>query len=114
MNVDFRYSSTQASLLPATGCKYMLQVELSVVELSDSNEIAALLAAQQPVTRPQTAPRTRASARGGRRRRCQCGGCATCQENARWDKIFNEKFADPNYYKPQPVRHTSSLSYPPR
>jgi hypothetical protein len=54
------------------------------------------------------------AARTVRRRRCHCGGCYTCQENARWDKIFNEKFADPNYYKSQPIRHTSSLSWPAR
>ena len=81
------------------------------VELSDSKEIAALLAAQQQMQRPQTQQRTRVGVRAARRR-CHCGACSTCQENARWDKIFNEKFADPNYYKPQPVRHTSSLSWP--
>ncbi len=83
------------------------------VELSDSNEIAALLAAQKQAQRPQATPRTRVSTRSARRR-CHCGACSTCLENARWEKIFNEKFADPNYYKPQPVRHTSSLSWPPR
>jgi len=83
------------------------------VELSDSKEIAALLAAQKQAQRPQNAQRPRVAARSARRR-CHCGGCSTCLENARWDRIFNEKFADPNYYKPQPVRHTSSLSWPPR
>src|SRR5262249_708953 len=38
----------------------------------------------------------------GRRRRaaqrCQCGQCPACEENARWERIFNEKFADPDYY----------------
>jgi hypothetical protein len=84
------------------------------VELSDSKEIAALLATQKQVPqRPQTAQRARLTGRAARRR-CHCGACGTCLENARWDKIFNEKFADPNYYKPQPVRHTSSLSWPAR
>jgi hypothetical protein len=92
----------------------MVRSDILRVELSDSTEIAALLAVQKQTQRPQAAPRTRLSARTARRRRCHCGGCFTCQENARWDKIFNEKFADPNYYKPQPVRHTSSLSWPPR
>ncbi len=29
---------------------------------------------------------------------CQCGRCAECRENARWERIFAEKFADPDYY----------------
>jgi hypothetical protein len=88
--------------------------DVARVELSDSKEIAALLAAQKHTQRPPAAPRVRLMTRSARRRRCHCGACSTCQENARWEKIFNEKFADPNYYKPQPVRHTSSLSYPAR
>jgi len=93
----------------------MYRSDVVRVELSDSNEIAALLAAQKKqAQRPPTTPRVRLAPRTVRRRRCHCGSCYTCQENARWDKIFNEKFADPNYYKPQPVRHTSSLSWPPR
>jgi predicted nucleic acid-binding Zn ribbon protein len=93
----------------------MMRTELSLVELSDSKEIAALLATQpQPQQRPAAPPRVRLATRSTRRRRCQCGTCPSCAENARWDKIFNEKFADPNYYKAQPVRHTSSLSWPPR
>ena len=35
-------------------------------------------------------------------RPCSCGKCARCVENARWDRIFNEKFADPDYYS-QPI-----------
>jgi hypothetical protein len=31
-------------------------------------------------------------------RRCECGICARCRDNARWEIIFNEKFADPAYY----------------
>lgn len=85
------------------------------VELSDSKEIAALLAAQKHSQRPVPAQRTRlGGGRTARRRRCHCGTCFTCLENARWERIFNEKFADPNYYKPQPVRHVSSLSWPPK
>lgn len=91
----------------------MVTTQVSV-ELSDSKDIAALLAARPQPQRPNLPQRQRVLARAGRRRRCQCGTCTTCTENARWDKIFNEKFADPNYYKAQPVRHTSSLSWPPR
>jgi hypothetical protein len=31
-------------------------------------------------------------------RRCQCRVCPACLENARWERIFQEKFADPDYY----------------
>lgn len=33
-----------------------------------------------------------------RRLRCHCGKCRQCLEDARWDRIFNERFADPEYY----------------
>jgi hypothetical protein len=29
------------------------------------------------------------------KRHCRCGQCPICLENARWDQIFAEKFADP-------------------
>jgi|SRR5579862_1492175 len=45
-----------------------------------------------------------------RHRRCQCGACNWCLDNARWERIFNEKFADPSYYGPLKIRHNSSLA----
>lgn len=30
--------------------------------------------------------------------RCHCGQCRNCQENARWERIFQEKFANSDYY----------------
>jgi|SRR5579862_1133345 len=45
-----------------------------------------------------------------RLRRCQCGACNRCLDNARWERIFNEKFADPTYYGPLKIRHNSSLA----
>ena len=44
------------------------------------------------------------------RRRCQCGVCHQCQEDARWERIFAEKFADREYYKRDFVRVLSPLS----
>ncbi len=32
------------------------------------------------------------------RRPCQCGVCRVCISNARWERLYNEKFADPAYY----------------
>jgi hypothetical protein len=42
-------------------------------------------------------------------RRCECGACRTCTENARWERIFAEKFADPTYYSGPVTRHGSPL-----
>ena len=44
-------------------------------------------------------------------RRCSCGRCAMCLDNAKWERVFNEKFADPNYYKAASTRGGSSLSW---
>ena len=43
-------------------------------------------------------------------RRCGCGGCKLCVENARWERIFDERFADPDYYGPKLPRVGSTLS----
>ena len=45
---------------------------------------------------------------GNRRRmRCGCGQCRECLDNARWERIFAEKFADPDYYNRGLVRSSS-------
>lgn len=41
---------------------------------------------------------------------CKCGECKWCLSNARWDRIFAEKFDDPTYYGTLKVRHNSSLA----
>ncbi|MGA2741002.1 MAG: hypothetical protein ABSG65_26630 [Bryobacteraceae bacterium] len=43
--------------------------------------------------------------------RCHCGQCRNCQENARWERIFQEKFANSDYYHHDiRVRYASPLS----
>jgi hypothetical protein len=43
--------------------------------------------------------------------RCLCGcTCRMCTDNARWERIFQEKFADPTYYSDPTTRNGSSLS----
>ncbi len=56
---------------------------------------------------PQAAPaRTRRSSG-----RCTCGQCRNCQENARWERIFQEKFANSDYYHHDiRIRYASPLS----
>jgi hypothetical protein len=39
-----------------------------------------------------------------------CGRCARCQDDARWERIYREKFADPTYYDERPVRYSSPLA----
>jgi hypothetical protein len=52
----------------------------------------------------------RAPASKSRLRICRCGECRECAENARWDRIFNEKFADPEYYSREYIRYESPLN----
>jgi hypothetical protein len=59
-----------------------------------------------PAIRPVIVPRSK-------QRRCDCGLCQRCKDNARWDRIFNEKFADPTYYSSVVIRRSSTLA-PPR
>ena len=40
---------------------------------------------------------------------CRNGQCPTCTENARWERIFKEKFADPFYYAPKLARSGSPI-----
>jgi len=43
-------------------------------------------------------------------RRCVCGLCKMCQDNARWERIFQAKFADPDYYQRRSLVHSSPLA----
>lgn len=45
-----------------------------------------------------------------RRQYCQCGQCKWCLDNTRWNRIFDEKFADPTYYGGIVLRHNSTLA----
>jgi hypothetical protein len=46
-------------------------------------------------------------AKKDRRMRCKCGDCRQCLDDARWERIFAERFLDPNYYT-GPVTHMAS------
>jgi hypothetical protein len=45
------------------------------------------------------------------RLRCRCGICKTCQDSTRWERIFQEKFADPDYYERRLPHQGSSLNW---
>ena len=55
-------------------------------------------------------PAIRAKALSARRGRCRCGGCQQGLENAHWNRIFDEKFADPAYYGHLRIRRSSTLA----
>jgi hypothetical protein len=61
------------------------------------------------VAAPRKTNLQRSGAVGTRGKCCKCGRCRRCLDNARWDRIFSEKFADPGYY-PLKVSHNSSLA----
>jgi len=86
------------------------------MELTDARTLSQLLdpgCKRKPrVPRDQCALSPAASAPVRRKvRRCHCGVCGECVENARWERVFQEKFADPDYYRDRQIRHSSSLGY---
>ena len=84
------------------------------MELADPSSIAALILNEQLTERPY--PRRgdihRDPVRATKGRRlCRCGACTQCLEDAKWERIFSEKFADADYYKPRSVWGGSSLGW---
>lgn len=85
------------------------------MELSSQESIRALMRGYENQINPtrvrhrRGAPDTVRPAGRDRRVRCRCGRCGKCLENARWERIFAEKFADPNYYTGPVVRCSSPL-----
>jgi hypothetical protein len=76
-------------------------------DLSTRDDIAALLQVFERPPKGRAKPMGAAKAReelaqetNSRtpRARCRCGSCLKCEEDARWERIFVEKFADPMYY----------------
>lgn len=83
------------------------------MDLATPELIASLIECPRQPRKAPAQARMPAIARGriSNRRGCQCGTCSKCLDNARWDRIFREKFADPDYYKPKPVPFGSSLQW---
>jgi hypothetical protein len=85
------------------------------MQLSTPETIQTLLASiEQPVrgSRPRT-PIVIKSKPVRPYRVSGCGAgctCRTCSDNARWERIFQEKFADPSYYSNPTTRNGSSLA----
>jgi hypothetical protein len=73
-------------------------------------EQLAVRPAAKPVRR---SPREEGGAKlttKGRETGCRCGDCRRCLDNARWERIFTEKFADPAYYTRSVIRTASPLT----
>lgn len=83
------------------------------MELSSAESIRALaLQAAAPVRMNGRGNSCNAGVviRRDRRKRCSCGQCRQCSENARWESIFAKKFLDPDYYTRSVVRRSSPLN----
>lgn len=90
------------------------------MELADPRMIEELMATHARISSARQVRAKRSAppsadriphARYPRVKRCRCGMCARCLEEARWDRIFNERFADPDYYKARPAHFGSSLGW---
>ena len=85
------------------------------MQLATAEMIETLLAGDAP---PERGSRRRVSAefasrppRAYKTPGCPRGcTCRRCSDNARWERIFQEKFADPDYYSHPITRNGSSLS----
>ena len=78
--------------------------ECDVPQSPSPRRIASPSPRVEPV--PQERPKSRRASG-----RCQCGQCRNCQENARWERIFQEKFANSDYYHHDlRIRYASPLS----
>ena len=82
------------------------------MELTDRNVLDTILAFQMPANRKFTEAKTDYQAPASKRgfRRCTCRKCSSCLDEARWERIFQEKFADPMYYSKR-VRRDSTLNF---
>ena len=86
----------------------------NTMELSSPESIRVLMKAYgnpKPVQCRRGAQDASRPASKDRRMRCKCGQCRQCLDNARWERIFTEKFADPNYYTPRVIRIASPLTF---
>ena len=79
------------------------------MELADPRTVAALISNSEPIRRPSAA--VKAGTQQRRRRLCTCGVCPTCLDNAKWERIYKEKFEDAGYYTHLPGRCGSSLAW---
>jgi len=105
-----RSSRPQASRVPfeaGLSRQHSTIIPTHGVALRETNlPIDAAVETRQPIA-PVQSHDERPS--GRRRKYCKCGQCRWCLDNARWDRIFSEKYADSSYYTLK-LSHNSSLA----
>ena len=80
---------------------------------STQDIIDAIAASAVPASRrvwKRSSRRSTPKLRNSRMGRCKCGHCESCIDDARWERIFNEKFASPEYYGPRIQENWSTLA----
>jgi len=77
-------------------------------ELADIAAILRINESQQQI--PEPVKRERQLNARNKRRRCACGKCRSCIDNARWESVYQEKFADPFYYSLRHPKQGSALT----
>ena len=82
-------------------------MELSTLE-SIHSLIESIAGSEKRVQQRHGSPDVSRSPRRHQRMTCRCGRCQWCLDNARWERIFAEKFADPTYYTSGPVMRMAS------
>jgi hypothetical protein len=80
------------------------------MELTDERVILEMIddrtsRRRRPAQSPEIQPASRSV-------HCACGKCRRCVDDARWERIYREKFADADYYADRPPVRGSSLSSP--
>jgi hypothetical protein len=83
------------------------------MELASAESILALMPGRRDSVRVRIRPGMRSATRPStklKKTRCKCGQCRQCQEDERWERIFAEKFADPDYYNRPVPRMASPLT----
>jgi hypothetical protein len=81
------------------------------MELTDASIINGLLAGEGAEHPSRASTNCGPAPRTTRRPQCTCGHCPPCLDNLRWQRIFDEKFADPDYYNRPCLPRGSSLHW---
>ena len=81
------------------------------MELADPKTIASLVSSRNPIQTPDARKTGTIKRSQSMRHTCTCGTCNTCVDNAKWERIYREKFEDTAYYGHRPVPVGSSLSW---
>jgi hypothetical protein len=109
---DFAASEIGPAVADTNAQESSMEYEEVELMLADGDAIARVMLKQPERATLKGALRglTATGNTGERRRRCTCGKCRTCLENARWESVFQQKFADPSYYTLREPRQGSTLS----